>query len=138
MRCPFRICRAELELVTDALGRVTERCPGCTRRRAGLCACCPRRVAGTLGKAKYCAACKVLTGRRLHREWKHRYYEEVVERAKARRRLDPRHPLSSEESGRRGGLLGGPARSAALSPARRKEIARLAARARWGRARNAM
>jgi hypothetical protein len=37
--------------------------------------------------------------------------------------------------GRLGGLKGGPARAAALSPARRKEIAQGAARARWGVAR---
>jgi hypothetical protein len=35
--------------------------------------------------------------------------------------------------GRKGGLKGGPARAAALSPARRREIARAAARARWHR-----
>ena len=35
--------------------------------------------------------------------------------------------------GRRGGLKGGPARAAALSASRRREIARLAARARWRR-----
>jgi hypothetical protein len=33
--------------------------------------------------------------------------------------------------GRLGGLKGGPARAAALSPIRRREIARNAARARW-------
>ena len=33
--------------------------------------------------------------------------------------------------GRLGGLKGGPARASALSPTRRREIARLAARARW-------
>jgi len=35
--------------------------------------------------------------------------------------------------GRLGGLKGGPARASALSPSRRREIARLGARARWGR-----
>jgi hypothetical protein len=35
--------------------------------------------------------------------------------------------------GRRGGLKGGPARAAALSPQRRREIAQKAARARWSR-----
>jgi hypothetical protein len=34
--------------------------------------------------------------------------------------------------GRLGGLRGGPARAKALSPARRREIARRAARKRWG------
>lgn len=37
--------------------------------------------------------------------------------------------------GRRGGLKGGPARAAKLSVQRRREIARLAARARWSRRR---
>ena len=36
--------------------------------------------------------------------------------------------------GRLGGLKGGPARAAALSPKRRREIAKAAARARWRRA----
>jgi hypothetical protein len=35
--------------------------------------------------------------------------------------------------GRLGGLKGGPARAAALSARRRRDIARAAARARWGR-----
>jgi hypothetical protein len=37
--------------------------------------------------------------------------------------------------GRLGGLKGGPARAAALSPERRREIAHLAARRRWRRRR---
>jgi hypothetical protein len=35
--------------------------------------------------------------------------------------------------GRRGGLKGGKARAAKMSPARRAEIARKAAKARWGK-----
>jgi hypothetical protein len=35
--------------------------------------------------------------------------------------------------GRMGGLIGGAARAAALSPAKRKQIAAKAARARWGK-----
>lgn len=35
--------------------------------------------------------------------------------------------------GRRGGLKGGPARASALSPARRSEIAKCAAVARWSK-----
>ena len=34
---------------------------------------------------------------------------------------------------RAAGLIGGPARTAALSPERRSEIARAAAQARWGK-----
>lgn len=36
-----------------------------------------------------------------------------------------------QEIGRRGGKVGGNARAKALSPKRRSEIARLAAKARW-------
>lgn len=41
-------------------------------------------------------------------------------------------PLAAE-LGRRGGLKGGKARSAALTPERRREIARAAAASRWKR-----
>jgi hypothetical protein len=37
------------------------------------------------------------------------------------------------ESGRRGGLIGGKARAAKLTPEERSESARKAAQARWGR-----
>jgi len=37
------------------------------------------------------------------------------------------------ELGRRGGPKGGPARARALSPERRRQIARRAAAARWGK-----
>ncbi len=37
------------------------------------------------------------------------------------------------EIGRRGGVVGGKARAAALSPRRRKQIARKAANARWAK-----
>jgi len=48
------------------------------------------------------------------------------------RRVEPvvRNPHASA-LGRLGGALGGHARAAALSPRRRREIARAAARARW-------
>jgi len=39
----------------------------------------------------------------------------------------------AQELGRLGGLRGGPARAAALSPRRRREIARAAALVRWSR-----
>lgn len=48
-----------------------------------------------------------------------------------------REPVPAEVSraaaalGRRGGLKGGPARAAALSPKKRSEIAKKAAAARW-------
>lgn len=37
------------------------------------------------------------------------------------------------ENGRKAGKIGGPARAAALSPKRRKQIAKLGAQARWGK-----
>lgn len=42
----------------------------------------------------------------------------------------PKEP-SAVESGRRGGLIGGKARAEKLSPERRSEIAKKAAKARW-------
>ena len=50
------------------------------------------------------------------------------------RRVEPiaRNPHAAA-LGRLGGLRGGVARAAALSPRRRREIARAAARARWGK-----
>lgn len=45
----------------------------------------------------------------------------------------PKNPIAAE-LGRRGGLKGGPARASVLSPQRRREIARKAARTRWRRA----
>jgi len=44
----------------------------------------------------------------------------------------PKNPMAAE-LGRRGGLKGGRARARVLSPQRRREIARKAARTRWGR-----
>jgi hypothetical protein len=41
--------------------------------------------------------------------------------------------IAPREMGRRGGLKGGRIRAERLSPERRSEIARLAARARWGK-----
>jgi hypothetical protein len=37
------------------------------------------------------------------------------------------------ENGKKAGKIGGPARAAALSPKRRKQIAKKAAQARWGK-----
>jgi hypothetical protein len=54
---------------------------------------------------------------------------EVISRRSA---LETRN-VHAAELGRLGGLRGGPARASALSPERRREIAVLAARARWRR-----
>ncbi len=53
-------------------------------------------------------------------------------------RTDPEPPKKNPaavELGRRGGLVGGPARKAKLSKKRRSEIAANAVRARWAKAR---
>jgi hypothetical protein len=46
-----------------------------------------------------------------------------------------RSPISEylSQIGKRGGLKGGPARAKKLSPKKRKEIARKAAKTRWGK-----
>lgn len=52
------------------------------------------------------------------------------------REKTPRDPLrqAAAELGRRGGLKGGKARAAGMTPERRAEIAKKAAAARWGKA----
>jgi hypothetical protein len=57
---------------------------------------------------------------------------EVLSRRTAPRELNPH----AAALGRLGGLKGGPARAAALSAKRRREIARAAARARWSKPRD--
>lgn len=53
----------------------------------------------------------------------------ILERRPKNRAVNPH----AAALGRLGGLKGGPARAARLSARRRREIARVAARARWGR-----
>jgi len=53
---------------------------------------------------------------------------EAIGEEPAERKKDP----AAVSLGRRGGLKGGKARAAALSPAERKRIAKEAARKRWG------
>lgn len=48
-------------------------------------------------------------------------------------RPEPPKDPAAVALGRRGGLKGGPARKAALTPEQRKESARKAAEARWGK-----
>ena len=64
-----------------------------------------------------CSACRAPTER--------------VEILARRVRSAPRNPHAAA-LGRLGGLKGGPARAARLSPERRREIARAAAHRRWG------
>ena len=56
-----------------------------------------------------------------------------TERLRVRRQADKAPNVHAAALGRLGGLKGGPARAAALSPKRRREIARAAAAARWKR-----
>jgi hypothetical protein len=51
----------------------------------------------------------------------------------ARRKSKPERNLFAAALGRLGGLKGGPARAAALTPQRRRAIAKAAAHARWKR-----
>lgn len=55
----------------------------------------------------------------------HRIVEEATD-------PDESSPTPAQTNGRNGGLKGGKARAAKLSPEKRSEIARKAARARWG------
>ena len=56
-----------------------------------------------------------------------------TERLRVRRIVERIPNVHAAALGRLGGLKGGPARAAALSPKRRREIARSAAVARWKR-----
>ncbi len=59
----------------------------------------------------------------------------VVDFATGQREADPRPPAkdpAAVELGRRGGLIGGKARAAKLTPEERRDSASKAARARWG------
>ena len=59
-------------------------------------------------------------------------FEIVAEATKERQpEEEPKKNPAAVELGRRGGLKGGKARAAKLSPARRQEIAKKAAETRW-------
>ena len=143
MTCAFKLgagttCGGALTFRTDRLGRVVEHCPRCARRTAGICADCPRPVAGARGKALRCASCKKRALARNTKRWKERDYEHwrEVARAIGRRFRDRRRggpPTPKEERYRALGLK----RAAALTPERRSEIARKAIKTRWDRAKAA-
>jgi len=65
------------------------------------------------------------------RDMAHRKNAAAVALARLRNAMAAPGELS--EQGRRGGLIGGPARAAKLSKARRRAIAKKAAAARWGK-----
>ena len=117
----------------DRLGRVVYTCPGCTRRKAGVCVRCPKPVYGKVGVAKYCAWHKVIAHREDHLRYRLRHLERYNKSAairQARKRAEERQgrpALDQKTVGRIRGL----ARAAALTPERRSEIAKKAARTRW-------
>ena len=59
-----------------------------------------------------------------------RIMETIAERSE-KRDIPPDVSAAAAALGRRGGLKGGPARAAALSPKKRSEIAKKAAETRW-------
>jgi hypothetical protein len=59
-----------------------------------------------------------------------RIMEAIAERSE-KRDVPPDVSAAAAALGRRGGLKGGPARAAALTPTKRSEIAKKAAAARW-------
>lgn len=132
------VCGAELVERRDLIGRLSWDCPACARRAAGICADCPRPVDGVVGRAERCKGCRAAAKRRDNRNWKTRDPEKarlimsaINARLRDRKRGGP-PPDPAVLAVRRGY-----ARAAALTPERRKEISRLALKARWDRVRAA-
>lgn len=131
-----RTCNALLRERVDRFGALTWSCPRCARRKAGICAECPRPVDGIAGRAERCAAHRHAARRQNKQFCKARDPERT-------RRIDRESHARARVRARRGGppmdrqlkgLLAGIARAAALTPAQRREIARRAGLAS-GRAR---
>ncbi len=144
MRCERQQCRAELELVIDRIGRTLYLCRSCERRRAGICARCPLPVDGERWKAKYCKTCRREVHRAACRKWQDnvkalrpsRYELRLTrERMRQRRKRGYLEPEVRTEVLREAGRKAGKARAAALTPERRREIARKAGQTRWDRQR---
>lgn len=140
MRCAYRMgnyrCPGLEEAVTDRLGRVRYHCATCARRRAGICADCPRRVNGVVGRAVRCAGHQRAKTREDGAQWYARdpqharaIHRRAGDRYRAKRRGGP--PTPKAERYRRLGEL----RAAALTPERRREIASLGGTSRWAKAR---
>lgn len=131
-------------MVTDLIGRVLYVCHPCARRKAGICALCPRWVAGARWKAKYCEDCRKAVHRKACRKWaqnqqvhRPRHWEERLtrERLRLRRKRGYLEPEVRTEVLREAGRKAGKARAANLTPERRREIARKASQTRWDRQR---
>lgn len=139
MRCELVRCRTQLVEEVDRLGRIRWRCPGCARRKAGICQTCSRAVEGKVGVAYYCGPCNVLKRRAYTMKWQRNNLKKVAELARKRRwrqkhgRLPPRDKMTLQQAGKIGGKLGAQARLAALTPERVKEIAHKARMARWAK-----
>lgn len=143
MKCPRRTCQGQVREVTDRLGRLYFVCDACTRRNAGICARCPRKVVGLIGKAKYCGDCKRIVHRERVAAYETRLREFDPQRHLARlererlRSWRNRGALTEEERFARlsdGGKRGAATRAARLSPERLSEIAKKAGKARWSKA----
>lgn len=142
MRCELKFCRGQLTERYDRLGRVSWDCPWCARRKAGVCRYCPRAVAGTVGHAYYCEACKVKQRRKYVMKWQKNNLKKVAELARARRWKEkgkkmPSHKMTYSERGKIGGKIGAAARIASIGPERVREIALKANAARWAKYRAA-
>lgn len=144
MRCHRQQCRAPLEMELDALGRMVYWCRACERRRAGICAHCPRAVDGMKWKAKYCASCRRKANRASARRWEvnTKHFTPAKWAARLEQlRVDARtrRGIASAEEGRarmrEGGRKAGKVRAERLSAEQRKAIARKASQTRWDRQR---
>lgn len=78
MRCPLTHCRAQMVERVDRLGRLSWDCPGCVRRKAGLCQRCPRPVAGTIGRARFCLECRAVRRKLTTEQWRKYNAERVL------------------------------------------------------------
>jgi hypothetical protein len=146
VKCPRRTCQGQVREVTDRIGRLHIVCDACERREAGVCAKCPRKVAGTIGQAKYCAECKKAIHRQRVRACESRLREFDPQRYAARleqerlRAWRKRGALTPEERKARlqaAGRKAAATRSARLTPERKREIAQQAGKARWAKHRAA-
>lgn len=134
MKCGKRtgghVCPTQMTARIGKFGKVEWDCPSCDRREAGLCQRCPRPVAGTVGKALYCADCRKakhnadsLTA--YFREHDRNKKASRIRHRKLRTKLTGEPPvLDRAERGRRGGLVGGKARHANSSPDEWRAMAR--------------
>lgn len=131
-------CGAPLTMHTDRIGRLLTSCPACTRRRDGRCRDCPRPVTGCRGRAIYCDGCRLARARGVHARW----YQQDIAHAREIYRAVARRVRDRQRGGPPGdparlAVARGLARAAALTPARRREIARHAVAVRWAKHRAA-